>query len=397
MSSTFSDRGRLVVAFTIHLAVGAQRRVRLYTGLDASRRSHRSPLLKEINQLIEGRRWPELARKFPDCFGLRPFLRLDEPTLKEFSSARLEEIAAARSAGTASHYRSLFRSHLWKSEFSELKVRAVHDGDVVRFLGSLGEKGLSIDRINKMRRALFSIFRVAVRRHLADDNPVAFTEALPREDEPEVNPFSAEDARAVIEAVTGQERALITVLIGAGLRPSEALGLRRSNVDFDSRKIHVRKAKTALGEAGRRGDGNLKTKRSRRSVDMEGIVAEALSEQIKRVQLRSNFVFPNAKGGPMDAHNFVNRRWKKILKSASVEYRTLYQCRHTFARLLLERGLEVQYIADQLGHRDLQMLIRHYGRWMPGRSTRPDRTAISEALGLVRSDKDLKASSRVRP
>ncbi len=391
MSSTFPDRGRLVVAFTIHLAVGRQRRVRLYTGLDDSRRSHRSPLLKEINQLIEGRLWPELARKFPDCLGLRPFLRLDEPTLKEFSSARLEEIAATRTAGTASHYRSLFRSHLWKSEFSELKVCAAHDGDVVRFLRSLGEKGLSIDRINKMRRALFSIFRVAVRRHLTDDNPVAFTEALPREDEPEVNPFSAEDARAVIEAVTGQERALITVLIGAGLRPSEALGLRRSNVDFDSRKIHVRKAKTALGEAGRRGDGNLKTKRSRRSVDMEGIVAEALSEQIKRVQLRSNFVFPNAKGGPMDAHNFVNRRWKKILKSAGVEYRTLYQCRHTFARLLLERGLEVQYIADQLGHRDLQMLIRHYGRWMPGRSTRPDRTAISEALGLVRSDKDLKA------
>jgi integrase len=272
-----------------------------------------------------------------------------------------------------------------------LKVRAVHDGDVVRFLRSLGEKGLSIDRINKMRRALFSIFSVAVRRHLADDNPVAFTDALPREDEPEVNPFSAEDAKAVIEAVSGQERALITVLIGSGLRPSEALGLRRSNVDFDSRKIHVRKAKTALGEAGRRGDGNLKTKRSRRSVDMEGIVAEALNEQIKRVQLRSNFVFPNAKGGPMDAHNFVNRRWKQILKSAGVEYRTLYQCRHTFARLLLDRGLEVQYIADQLGHRDLQMLIRHYGRWMPGRSTRPDRTAIGEALGFVRSEKDLKA------
>ncbi len=344
--------------------------------------------------MIEGRRWADLARKFPDCAALRPFLALDEPTLKEFTSARLEEIVAIRSAATAHHYRSLFRSHLWGTEFAELRISTIHDGDVVRFLHSLTEKGLSVDRVNKMRRVLGTVFRVALRRHLVSENPVAFTEPLEPDDPPEVKPLSADEARAVIAAATGQERALITLLIGTGLRPSEALGLRQTNIDFAARKIRVRKAKTAWGEAGRKGNGKLKTKRSRRDVDMEDFVAAALREQLARVRLRSfgendvngasaPFVFPSAKGGPMDAHNFVNRRWGRILKAAGVEYRTLYQCRHTFARLLLERGLDVQYIAEQLGHSDLQMLIRHYGRWLPGRASRPERRAIGDALGIA--------------
>jgi hypothetical protein len=37
---------------------------------------------------------------------------------------------------------------------------------------------------------------------------------------------------------------------------------------------------------------------------------------------------------------------------------------------LFERGLALQVIDEQLGDRDLQMLIRHYGRSMPGRSSR---------------------------
>ena len=57
-----------------------------------------------------------------------------------------------------------------------------------------------------------------------------------------------------------------------------------------------------------------------------------------------------------------------------------YQCRHTFATLLLQGGAEWRYIADQMGHSDLTMLQRHYWKWRPGSIAKPSTDPIAEAL-----------------
>jgi integrase len=54
---------------------------------------------------------------------------------------------------------------------------------------------------------------------------------------------------------------------------------------------------------------------------------------------------------------------------ASLRHRNLYQCRHTYAALQLSRGENPQYVAHQMGHTNLEMIIRHYARW----SRRPER------------------------
>jgi hypothetical protein len=54
---------------------------------------------------------------------------------------------------------------------------------------------------------------------------------------------------------------------------------------------------------------------------------------------------------------------------ASLRRRTVYECRHTYAALQLSRGENPQYVAHQMGHTNLEMIIRHYARW----SRRPER------------------------
>ena len=75
-------------------------------------------------------------------------------------------------------------------------------------------------------------------------------------------------------------------------------------------------------------------------------------------------VFPNQAGLPMDINNIRTRAWPRILKAADLHPRTLYQCRHTFARLAIEHGDTPQHVAAQLGHTSLQMLFRVYSRWL---------------------------------
>jgi integrase len=50
-----------------------------------------------------------------------------------------------------------------------------------------------------------------------------------------------------------------------------------------------------------------------------------------------------------------------------VRTRTVYQCRHTFARLEIEHGDTPQRVAAQLGHTSVEMVFRAYSKWM----TRP--------------------------
>jgi hypothetical protein len=102
---------------------------------------------------------------------------------------------------------------------------------------------------------------------------------------------------------------------------------------------------------------------------MLALVVDELQEQRARTQLRDDLVFLNETGGPIDLTNFRDRNWKRIFVKASLRHRTVYQCRHTYAALQLSRGENPQYVAHQMGHTNLEMIIRHYARW----SRRPER------------------------
>src|SRR5262249_48476356 len=54
-----------------------------------------------------------------------------------------------------------------------------------------------------------------------------------REPKPDVDPLTLDEAQRLLATASGQDRALFTVLIFAGLRPNEALALKWNDIDFD--------------------------------------------------------------------------------------------------------------------------------------------------------------------
>ncbi len=49
---------------------------------------------------------------------------------------------------------------------------------------------------------------------------------------------------------------------------------------------------------------------------------------------------------------------------------TPHRFRHTFARLLLQRGVNVDDVATLMGHSDPKITLKHYGHWVPERQER---------------------------
>ena len=92
-------------------------------------------------------------------------------------------------------------------------------------------------------------------------------------------------------------------------------------------------------------------------------------------------VFPSGAGTPGDLDKFRARNWPRLLSRAKVRPRVLYQCRHTFARMLLEQGDTPQHVAAMLGHTTVKMVFQVYGRWM----SRPESTALARLDAAITS------------
>ncbi|MEN9543172.1 MAG: hypothetical protein RLZZ598_5 [Pseudomonadota bacterium] len=75
--------------------------------------------------------------------------------------------------------------------------------------------------------------------------------------------------------------------------------------------------------------------------------------------------------------------WEPLCVRAGVRYRNPYQVRHTFASALLTAGANPWYVAQQLGHVDVQMVFRVYGKFISQDYQRPQALRLrvaSEAL-----------------
>ncbi|MFP1497602.1 tyrosine-type recombinase/integrase [Escherichia coli] len=61
-------------------------------------------------------------------------------------------------------------------------------------------------------------------------------------------------------------------------------------------------------------------------------------------------------------------------KKAGVRYRNPYQTRHTFATRHISQGVNLFWLAGQMGHKGPEMLFRHYGSYL---AESDGKTAIS--------------------
>jgi len=102
-----------------------------------------------------------------------------------------------------------------------------------------------------------------------------------------------------------------------------------------------------------------KTEASVRAVPLQAIALAAL-EQLP-ADTNSALLFPSARGGHLDLHNFRNRDWKPAQLAAGITpLRRVYDLRHTFATFALRAGISTFDLSRYMGA-SLTMIDRHYG------------------------------------
>jgi integrase len=173
-----------------------------------------------------------------------------------------------------------------------------------------------------------------------------------------------EQVTALIKATPEYWKPLVALLATSGLRISEALGLRRRDLDLASGIATVRQ--TVVEVEGKRILTTPKSRASRRSVKLIPSVVEML----KRLALPldpNGFVFMQPKKSEPLARTWFNRR---ILKPASIRagIRPLvsaHDLRHTAGAIASKSGMHPMAVKEMMGHSSIKVTYDVYGHLFP--------------------------------
>lgn len=152
------------------------------------------------------------------------------------------------------------------------------------------------------------------------------------------NYLTKEEVRKLIAKVENiKHRCIIKLLYGSGLRLSELLHLRVSDIDSKSMIIHIRKSK-----------GNKD-----RVVMLSNSLLQELRIYFKKHK-PNDFLFEGQTGGIYSAKS-VQMIVKKAASKAGIKKQvTPHTLRHSFATHLLESGTDVRFIQELLGHNSIK-------------------------------------------
>jgi integrase len=62
--------------------------------------------------------------------------------------------------------------------------------------------------------------------------------------------------------------------------------------------------------------------------------------------------------------------FRALLKRAKLAPYRVYDCRHTYASLMLGDGAPITYVAQHLGHSSPATTLRYYAKWIPSQGRR---------------------------
>ena len=215
---------------------------------------------------------------------------------------------------------------------SKKSPKYVTGQDIRAFLEHLADQGKSASTINIAHSALKFYFEKILRRRFFGQIPhVKKDKKLP-----EI--LSREEIQQILAAIQNpKHRLVMATMYCAGLRVSELVKLKVSDLSLAEKTIHIRASKG---------------KKDRITILSEKVIPD-LENQIAS-KSSSDFVFASNRGERLTERS-VQKIFANTARKVGIKRNvTCHSLRHSFATHLLENGTDIRYIQSLLGHVKLE-------------------------------------------
>jgi integrase len=164
----------------------------------------------------------------------------------------------------------------------------------------------------------------------------------------------------LLEALPERWQPLFSFMAHTGLRISEVVALRWSDIDFGDRRVRIRRGyRDRVFAPG-------KSRYARRDIPLSPGMAQSLWELRKTAGADTSApVFTAARGGLLDPGNTAARVLKPAARTAGVPWASFHTLRHTCATMLFRHGANAKQVQVWLGHHSPAFTLATYVHLLP--------------------------------
>ena len=232
----------------------------------------------------------------------------------------------------------------------ELDIAGIERLTIRLWLGELSDRGLAKSSIARKVAAVRSFFKYCFKRGIVEQNP-AHLLIVPKKDKPLPKTANAEDLNRMMELAEGntpksaQNRAILELLYGTGIRLSELVNLNEEDINFKLNQIKVlgKGAKQRIVPFGKQAKNALQNHLDTKT-QLYGQRTDADARKAVFIAAGGQRLYPRA----------VQRIVKDYLQRTSeVTQKSPHVLRHSFATHLMDQGADIRVIKELLGHSNL--------------------------------------------
>lgn len=274
-----------------------------------------------------------------------------------------ETVQGSLSPGTLTSYRSYLTRHVLPS-IGRRRLTELTPSDVRQMLAGLrGE--LAPATIRMVRAILHSALQQALMDEIVTRNVVSATRS-PRVPKTERPVLSARQLETLLGGIRGHRyRTLYLLQVGVGLRISESLGLRWSNVDWETGRLTLAQQ---LGRVDHQWVLREFKSQNRGAAQVPAVLLDELRQhRVRQAEQRLaaptwanewDLIFTNKDGTPLWREPLRDALYK-LLAELELPQIHLHDLRHQSASVLHAAGIDTQTIGRVLGHGNQATTLRY--------------------------------------
>lgn len=226
---------------------------------------------------------------------------------------------------------------------------------------------------------LKGIFDIANEDMIIKENPTRFIKLIKTEAElgkDDIEPFSKQQVELLLNTATGKLKDFLGISFYTGARPGELLALKVQDIDFINNTISITKQYTK-GKL----KNSLKTSGSKRVIPLFAPAMPYFQNLIEDARDKKSFHLFSKDSDNTKLYSIDNIRgtksygvYSKLLEKCNIEYRKIYQTRHTFiVNMLNTQHVKITDIAQIVGHSSTQMIMTVYAKFIKGEQLKINR------------------------
>lgn len=241
--------------------------------------------------------------------------------------------------------------------FGRAELNSITQADIQRYFSK--HNSLAESNLKRHKNILHSIFDQAVYNDLCRKNPVRNIKYKSIKDTTDKNAYTLQQAEiAKAYAKTHTDGLAVYVMLETGVRRSELLGLKFTDIDFNRKILSVRRS--IVPDTINPKDGELKSRTSCRDIP----VSDELIDYIRSLNRKSQYLLYNTKTLDFCSIYSFDRKYKlfcqKMCAETGLPYLSPHELRHTYGSVLRERGVDIYTISKVMGHSDISVTAKIY-------------------------------------